>query len=64
MLTEIWRWDFRRYVVCQDHFDAMMDFTVRELAREDRGWDIFQADKQNPLDKDPQDKQDDLHGDN
>ncbi len=63
MLGEIWRWDFRRYVVYQGHYDEMMAFTVAELTREDRGWDIFHVKEQNPLDKPDQDSDDAGHGD-
>ncbi len=71
MLCEIWRWDFRRYVVYQGHYDEMMAFTVAELGREDRGWDIFSSSEQDSakpdgfdLDKPPQKDDDAGHGDN
>ncbi len=56
LLCEIWRWDFRRYVIYQGHFDEMMIFTMAELSREDRGWEIFDSAKDSELDK-PDQKQ-------
>lgn len=63
MLCEVWRWDFRRYVVYQDHFDAMMDFTVAQLLRNDLGWEIFKPEEQNPLDSQAPKDDDAGHGD-
>lgn len=50
MVFEIWRWDWRRYVVHQEHFDAMVPFIAAELRRNDLDWDVF--------------KKDETHGDN
>lgn len=35
MLLEIWRWDFSRYIVHQDHLESMNAFIASELARKD-----------------------------
>lgn len=33
MLFELWRWDWKRYIIHHDHFYAMTAFIQRELAR-------------------------------
>lgn len=35
MLLEIWRWDFSRYIVHQDHLSDMNTFITSELSRKD-----------------------------
>jgi hypothetical protein len=35
ILFEVWRWDFSRYIVHQDHFGAMTAFISKELQRKD-----------------------------
>jgi hypothetical protein len=30
MLLELWRWDFARYVVYQDHYEELQDFLAAE----------------------------------
>lgn len=41
MLLEMWRWDYRRYVIHHDHFDAMEEFIVTELERNDITMELF-----------------------
>jgi len=43
ILFELWRLDFRRYIVHHDHFDAMADFIIRELERPKLGLDEMGA---------------------
>lgn len=40
-LWEVWRWDYRRYVVDHDHHDAMTAFVAEELKRDDLDWSVF-----------------------
>ena len=60
MFLCLWIWDFGHFVVRQDHYHAMQAFILSELDREDRGWEIFEKD----LDKEPETKEDDTHGQN
>ncbi len=41
MLFEIWRWDFDRYIVAQDHLFDMDRFIDEELARTDLDWAAY-----------------------
>jgi hypothetical protein len=47
MFWEFWHWDFRRYIVHQEHHDAMVEQIVEDLSKTDLGWEIFQ-DKTTP----------------
>ena len=46
MLLEVWRWDFSRYVVHQDHLEVMNAFISSELERKDLDlarWEVENA---------------------
>lgn len=41
MLWEVWRWDFDRYIVCQDHLDDMLAWRDEELLKESTLADLY-----------------------
>ena len=43
MLFEIWRWDFSRYIVHQDHLEVMNAFIASELERKDLDLERWEA---------------------
>lgn len=45
MLFEIWHWDFSRYVIHQDHLEAMNAFISTEMERKDL--DLSQLNREN-----------------
>lgn len=57
MLFEIWRWDFGRYVVYQNHYAALAVFVERELALTDTRGGYFGSDLDNRV-PESQDKED------
>lgn len=41
MILELWRWDFRRYVVDHEQYDQMEVFIANELKRNDLTIELF-----------------------
>ncbi len=39
VMLEIWRWDFNRYVIHQDHLYEMEGYIAEALERSDLGWE-------------------------
>lgn len=48
---EIWRWDFCRYVVDQERYDAMQTFIEAELKRDDIDWAMLAESQLPPVDE-------------
>lgn len=42
MYWELWRWDFRRYVIDHERYDLMVEWLDTQLARTDLSHDVLQ----------------------
>lgn len=51
MIMEIWHWDFSRYVIHQDHLEAMNAFIAEEKERKDL--DLDQLNRENDQSGEP-----------
>lgn len=41
MYWELWRWDFSRYIVDQEHYHGMLEYMDTQLARTDLDYETF-----------------------